>query len=92
MQIGRLHVRLTFTRQYHSQTKWPDDSYWQTDYFESDRDLVKPEQDTWVTPFETMDKRSILIRHRAVTRFLIKFEVVYRSFWFEVGNCTHWKR
>ena len=97
MRIGKLHIHLLARRQQHTQTKWPedhlDDSRWRTNYMETDTDCdeIEPGSPTeWTSIFDGSDG-SIEIQRRAVTRLLIKFWIVYRSFWFEVGNCTKWR-
>lgn len=94
MRIGRLHVNFMAGRQEHTQTKWPD-ADWRTNYMESDMDCDKREPGSplnWSTSHEeTLTRREIVLLHRTVSRYLIKFTVQYRTFYFEVANCTNWK-
>ena len=93
MKIGRLHVRFNTGRRWHTQSKWPDGD-WRTDYFETDDDWgdTRPETLEWVHHIEeTFTRREILVAHRVVSCYQIKFTISYRTFWFEVSNNTRWK-
>ncbi len=92
MRIGRrLHVRFTAGRRWHTQSKWPDGG-WRVDYFETDDDWgITPAGVDHLLEWKQQLDSGVVVEHRVVSCYQIKFTICYRSFWFEASNHTKWK-